>query len=63
VNTEAPDCHLVAVLWSLAENGDDHARRFAFIVVTLRKLKDENRLTAEQAEWLSQAEEILANLR
>jgi hypothetical protein len=35
-----------------ARQSDDAARRSAFIVSTLRSLKGENKLTAEQASWL-----------
>lgn len=55
----------VDVLWShwrLARHGDEPARRWALIVATLRKLKDENKLTAEQATWLPVAEAELAKL-
>jgi hypothetical protein len=37
--------------------------RLEFIVSRLRKLDDENKLTAVQAPWLSSAEELLAQLR
>jgi hypothetical protein len=37
-------------------------KRIAFIVATLRKLRDENKLPAETASWLPLAEEMLANL-
>ncbi len=53
---------LVVSHWRLADHGDDAAGRFGFIVATLQKLKDENRLTAAQAAWLPEAEEILAKL-
>jgi hypothetical protein len=51
---------LVISHWKLAANGDDAARRFAFIVATLRKLKEENRLTPVQESWLPKAEAQLA---
>ncbi len=53
---------LVASNWRLADNGDDAARRFAFIVATLRQMKEDNRLTPAQAKWLPRAEEQLAKL-
>ena len=53
---------LVVSNWKLAANGDDAARRFTFVVATLRKLKDENRLTPAQEKWLPQAETELAKL-
>jgi len=53
---------LVVSHWRLAEHGDDAAGRFSFIVATLQKLKDENRLTVAQAAWLPEAEERLARL-
>jgi tetratricopeptide (TPR) repeat protein len=54
---------LVVSHWSLAVNGDDAPRRFAFIVDTLRRLKAENRLTPEQERWLPEAEAQLAKVR
>ena len=53
---------LVVSNWKLAANGDDAARRFAFIVATLRKLEAENRLTPAQAKWIAEAEKELARL-
>ena len=53
---------LVVSHWKLAEHGDDAARRFGFIVATLRALRDENRLTSARAKWLPRAEERLAKL-
>ena len=56
----------VGVLWSnwrLAQHGDEPARRWALIVTTLRKLKDENKLTAEWAKWLPLAEAELAKVQ
>jgi tetratricopeptide (TPR) repeat protein len=49
--------------WKLAENGDDAPRRWAFLVATLQKLKEENRLTPEQEKWLPEAEGKLAKTR
>ena len=43
----------------LAELGDDSARRWRTSVKTLHKLKAEDRLTAEQAKWLPEAERQL----
>jgi len=40
----------------LAKNGDDAARRFAFIVSALRKLQILTTLTDEQKGWLAEAE-------
>ena len=49
--------------WRLANHGDDPARRWSLIVTTLRKLKAEDNLTAEQAKWLPQAEARLAKVQ
>jgi tetratricopeptide (TPR) repeat protein len=49
--------------WRLARHGDEPARRWAFIVVELRKLKDENRLRPELARLLPVAEEQLARFK
>jgi tetratricopeptide (TPR) repeat protein len=54
---------LVVSHWKLAVNGDDAPGRFAFIVATLRKLKEENRLTPTQERWLPEAEPQLAKTR
>jgi tetratricopeptide (TPR) repeat protein len=56
----------IDVLWShwrLARHGDDAANRWALIVTTLRKLKAEDKLTAEQATWLPVAEAELAKVQ
>jgi tetratricopeptide (TPR) repeat protein len=50
---------LVRAHWILAAHGDDPLRRFTLIVATLRKLKDDSRLTPDQAAWLPQAEDQL----
>jgi hypothetical protein len=49
--------------WNLAMQGDDPARRWAFIVAELRRLRDENRLRPEWAGYLPLAEEQLAKVR
>jgi hypothetical protein len=54
---------LVVSHWKLAANGDDAPRRFAFIVATLRKLKEENRLTPQQEKWFPEAEGQLEKMR
>jgi tetratricopeptide (TPR) repeat protein len=54
---------LVTSHWRLAANGDDAPRRWAFIVATLRKLKEENRLAPVQEKWLPEAEAQLARTR
>jgi len=54
---------LVVSNWKLAAHGDDAAQRFTFIVATLRKLQEENRLTPAQAKWLPEAEARLAEIR
>jgi len=41
----------------------DAARRYAFIVATLLKLKEQNRLAPVHAKWLSKAEAQLAKMR
>jgi hypothetical protein len=46
--------------WKLATYGDDAARRFAFIVATLRKLKEAGGLPPAQEKWLPVAEAELA---
>jgi hypothetical protein len=48
--------------WKLAAYGDDEARRLAFVVATLRKLKEEGQLTTAQDKWLPEAEAQLAKL-
>jgi eukaryotic-like serine/threonine-protein kinase len=56
----------VDVLWShwrLAIRGDDASRRWPLIVEALRKLKAEDKLTAEQAKWLPEAERRLAEIQ
>jgi tetratricopeptide (TPR) repeat protein len=47
--------------WRLAKYGDDPARRWALIVVTLRKLN--GKLNAEQTTWLPVAEAELAKFQ
>lgn len=49
--------------WRLAWRGDEPARRWQLIVTTLRKLKAEDKLTAEQATWLPLAEAELAKVK
>jgi tetratricopeptide (TPR) repeat protein len=54
---------LLDLLWShsrLALFKDDAARRVEFILVTLRKLKTENKLSPQQELWLPFAEEAYA---
>jgi tetratricopeptide (TPR) repeat protein len=46
--------------WRLAQRGDDSARRWMLIVTKLRALKAADKLTAEQARWLPEAETRLA---
>jgi tetratricopeptide (TPR) repeat protein len=53
---------VVSAHWRLAANGDNSARRWAVIVTTLRQLKQDNKLTVEQAHFLRIAEEELAKL-
>jgi tetratricopeptide (TPR) repeat protein len=53
---------LVVSNWKLAQNGDDAAARFAFIVTMLRKLKEDGKLTPAWERWLPLAEEELAKL-
>ena len=47
----------------LAINGDDPARRFAFIVSGLRKLQILTTLTDEQKRWLAEAEKQVSKLK
>ena len=54
---------LVVSNWKLANLRDDAVGRFKFIVATLHKLDEENKLTAEQTKWLPVAEEQLAKLK
>jgi hypothetical protein len=54
---------LIVSHWKLAEKGDDAPRRWAFIVATLRRLKEENRLAPVQEKWLPEAEARLAETR
>jgi tetratricopeptide (TPR) repeat protein len=55
---------VVASHWLLARYGDDDpARRWAFIVAEIRRLKDENRLQLDWARLLSAAEEQLARFK
>jgi tetratricopeptide (TPR) repeat protein len=46
--------------WRLAQHGDNPAQRWSLIVATLRKLKTENKLTADQTGLLPEAETQLA---
>ena len=46
----------------LASLGDDAARRWVFIVSTLRKLKNGNKLDPAFQEWLPEAEKQAAQL-
>jgi hypothetical protein len=46
--------------YDLAINGDNSADRFAYVMASLRKLKSERELSAEQAGWLAEAEIRLA---
>jgi tetratricopeptide (TPR) repeat protein len=50
------------VNWRLASAGDEPARRWGMIVGGLRSLAANDKLTAEQAGWLSVAETNLASL-
>ena len=54
---------LVVSHWRLADHGDDPARRWSLIVTTLRKLRAGDKLTAEQAKWLPEAEARLAEVQ
>jgi hypothetical protein len=46
---------LVEYNYDLAINGDDAARRFAYVAAGLEKLQAVRKLTAEQAGWLAHA--------
>jgi len=48
--------------WELAQRGDEPARRWAFIVAEMRKLKDENLLRPARARFLPLAEDELAKV-
>jgi tetratricopeptide (TPR) repeat protein len=54
---------LVASNAKLALAGDEPVRRWNLVVTTLRRLKAEDKLTAEQAMWLPVAEDELAKAR
>jgi tetratricopeptide (TPR) repeat protein len=49
--------------YDLAINGDNSTDRFAYVATSLRKLKSERELSAEQAGWLAEAEMRLAKLQ
>jgi tetratricopeptide (TPR) repeat protein len=53
--------HWLAVLveynYDLAINGDDPARRFAYVAAALQKLQAVRKLTTEQAGWLARAKQ------
>jgi hypothetical protein len=49
--------------YDLAKNGDDSARRFAFIAACLGELNAKRGLTAEQRDWLAEAETQIAKLQ
>ena len=51
---------VVASHWRLAQRGDEPARRWAFIVAEMRKLKNENRLRPDWEQFLPAAEQELA---
>ena len=53
--------NLVVSHWKLAALDDDAVRRYAVVVEILRKLKDENKLSDEQAGWLTLAEKHLTS--
>jgi tetratricopeptide (TPR) repeat protein len=54
---------LVEYNYDLAINGDDSARRFAYVAASLTKLQSEMKLSAEQAGWLAEAQTRLAKLQ
>jgi len=54
---------LILSHWRLALQGDDAVRHWSLIVVTLRKLDTENKLTAEQQRWLLEAEKKRAQVQ
>jgi tetratricopeptide (TPR) repeat protein len=49
--------------YDLAINGDKSTDRFAFVAASLKKLKSERELSAEQAGWLAEAEARLAKFQ
>ncbi len=61
-NAAAWQIFLVSLHINLARNGDDEVRRWPFIVATLSKLKEENRLPPEQEKLLPAAEAQLARM-
>ena len=54
---------LLVLQWRLASSGDDPAKRFGLIVSTMRDLAAKRQLSADQARWLSAAEQELARVR
>ena len=51
--------NVIVAHWQLAMYGDDPARRWAFIVAEIRRLKDESPLRIDWAQHLLAAEEAL----
>ena len=49
--------------WKLADHGDEPARRWAFIVTEMHKLKGEHRLRPDWARFLPDAEAELAKFQ
>ena len=54
---------LVLANWVLAAQGDDAVNRLSTVVTILRKLSEANKLPADQAQWLTIAQEQLADLQ
>jgi tetratricopeptide (TPR) repeat protein len=55
--------NVLVMHWRLAENGDDPSHRWPFIVASLRKLKQDNKLPSEYTRMLPEAEARLAKLQ
>jgi tetratricopeptide (TPR) repeat protein/energy-coupling factor transporter ATP-binding protein EcfA2 len=53
---------LVLCLNSLAQIGDEPRQRYGRILVILRRLEREGKLTTDQASWIAAAERLLASL-
>jgi len=53
---------LVLCLNSLAQIGDEPRERYERILVVLRRLEREGRLTPDQASWITAAERLLTSL-
>ena len=53
---------LVLCLNTLAQIGDEPRQRYERILVIMRRLERDGKLTADQASWITAAERLLASL-